>query len=138
MAIYNSQNKPNPQIQVGVMQKCFPAFKHSRKGNNVVFKGDLFIAPEITIYTISIECGVEIRPKVKVINPKLKDNAPHTYPDRSLCLYHSSNFQWDSKKLITNEIIHWTVAWIYFYEYWLQTGEWIAEEFPHSSKKKEE
>ena len=129
--------KPNPQIQVGAMKKYFPDFTHTRKGNSIVFRGNLFIVPEIPIYTISIECGIDIHPIVHVIHPKLHENAPHLYPnDKRLCLYHPCNFNWDERRLITNEIIHWTAAWIYFYEFWLQTGKWLALEVLHNSKNK--
>ncbi|GAB6393802.1 MAG: hypothetical protein MdMp024_0114 [Bacteroidales bacterium] len=134
--MYNHKKRQNPQIQIGAMKKHFPDFKHYKKGNNVVFIGNLFVAPEIPIYTVSIECSVDNPPAVKEKKPVLHKNAPHTFTDNSLCLYHWSNFKWDNRKLITNEIIHWTIAWIYFYEYWLQTGEWIAPEVPHTSSKR--
>jgi hypothetical protein len=132
MANFNQQRKPNPQVQIGAMRKYFPDFKYRRKGNNVVFTGDLFVTPEIPIYTVSIECGIDISPIVKVKNPVLHPKAPHIFKGKCLCLYHKNNFRWDDKKLITNEIIHWTISWIYFYEYWLQSGEWVAPEIPHS------
>lgn len=131
MAKFNQVRKPNPHIQIGAMKKYFPNFEHHRKGNNIVFTGDLFVTPEIPIYTVSIECGIDISPKVRVKSPILKNNAPHIFPDKSLCLYHKNNFKWDEKKIITNEIIHWTISWIYFYEYWLQTGKWIGPEVLH-------
>jgi len=32
---------------------------------------------------------------------------------------------------VAGDIMGWTAGWIYFYEYWLQTGEWIGPEVPH-------
>ena len=29
-------------------------------------------------------------------------------------------------KLISNTIIPWTIEWLYFYELWLATGEWLG------------
>lgn len=41
-----------------------------------------------------------------------------------ICLYRYSEF--DSRKLISNTIIPWTIEWLYFYELWLATGEWLG------------
>ena len=59
MGKFNQQRKPNPNIQVGAMKKYFPDFKYHKKGNNIVFTGDLFVVPEIPIYTIRMN-GMDV------------------------------------------------------------------------------
>lgn len=121
------------------MKSRFPQFKSKRKGDNIVFTGDLFIKPELPVYNVSVEYRGNLRPIVKVNSPALVDKPPHFYhSDKSLCLYHYDNFKWSTDKLIAKEIMQWTIAWIYFYEYWSQTSKWIAPEVPHNSDKKDE
>lgn len=120
------------------MRSKFPQFQSKQIGDNIIFKGDLFVKPELPIYTISIKYQGNKRPIVKIISPKLVENPPHTFADKSLCLYHSKNFKWNANKLIAKEIMQWTIAWIYFYEYWLQTGKWAAPEVFHNTEKKDE
>ena len=43
----------------------------------------------------------------------------------------AANYNWNVDKLIAKDIVPWTAAWIYFYEYWLRTGEWVGPEAPH-------
>jgi hypothetical protein len=138
MAILNRTKKANPLVQIGAMKSKFPQFQSKQKGENIVFTGDLFVKSELPIYNVSVEYRGNLRPVVKVNSPVLVDKPPHTFEDKSLCLYHSNNFKWNANKLIVKEIMQWTIAWIYFYEYWLQTGEWIAPAVPHNSEKKDE
>ena len=35
-------------------------------------------------------------------------------------------------KLVAKEIMSWTIAWLYFYEAWLQTGKWFGPESHHT------
>lgn len=84
-------------------------------------------------------------PKVWVIGDELEqlDNSsfPHKYRiDREnkmvrICLYRYSEF--NSSKFLSNTIIPWTVEWLYFYELWLATGEWLGGgEHPDGGKEK--
>jgi len=138
MGIFNKKKKANPLVQIEAMKSKFPQFKSQKKGNNIVFTGNLFIKPELPVYNVSVEYRGNLQPIVKVNSPILVDNPPHTFSNKNLCLYHSDNFKWHGDKLIAKEIMQWTIAWIYFYEYWLQTGKWIGPEVSHNSDKKDE
>ena len=138
MAIYNKKKQANPLKQIEAMKSRFPQFQSKKKDDNIVFIGDLFVKPELPIYRVSVEYKGNLRPTVKVVSPALVEDPPHTFDDNSLCLYHSKNFKWNANKLIAKEIMQWTIAWIYFYEYWLQTGEWIAPEVPHNNTEKKD
>ncbi len=126
------KKKINPLIQINTMKLKYPQFKSRRKGDNILFIGDLFIKPEFPIYKISVEYRGELTPLIKVISPTLVENPPHFYNSSNcLCLYHPNNFKWNAEKLISKEIMQWTIAWIYFYEVWLQTGKWFGPEAHH-------
>lgn len=117
------------------MKSKFPNFTCKDKGDELIFTGDLLIKPEVPIYNVSVHYRYALRPKVFVNNPMLDEFAPHVFSDDSLCLYHIDNFKWNADKLIATTIMQWTIAWLYFYEAWLQTGEWFGPEVPHENNK---
>ncbi|HSZ72195.1 MAG TPA: hypothetical protein VK750_05925 [Cytophagaceae bacterium] len=121
------------------MKSHYPNFTHKVLGDaHIVFIGDLIIKPELPVYTISIEYKGSSRPLVKVLSPALVERPPHFYPhDKTLCLYHRKNFFWKKEHLISQYIVSWTAAWIYFYEAWLQDGEWYGPEVPHDTENKD-
>ena len=130
--------QPNILTQIGAMKSKYPQFHSTVKGACVTFTGELMVKPELPIYTVSVEYRGGQKPIVHVISPSLVEKAKHTYSDKSLCLYHPDNFNWHSSRLVAKEIMQWTIAWIYFYEYWLQSGEWIGPEVSHSIEKTNE
>lgn len=70
-------------------------------------------------------------PTVRVERPKLKPGAPHLYPDGRLCLYYPPDRRWHSGYLLADTILPWTASWLYFYELWLDTDEWLGPSAPH-------
>lgn len=132
------KNKSNITAQIAEIKKLYPSFRYAIRGNDIIFKGEIQVKPEFPVYTISLKYNsTNKHPIVKILNPKLVENPPHFYSKtKSLCLYHPKNFYWDNNKLIANEIMDWTIAWIYFYEVWLETKIWYGPEVTHSNDKK--
>lgn len=119
------------------MKNKYPQFKHKIVGGSIIFTGVLKVKPEFPEYTVSIQYRNNLSPIIHIINPPLAENPPHVYSENKLCLYHPNNFNWKKEKLIANEIIEWTSAWIYFYEVWLETDKWFGPEVPHNIQKEE-
>ncbi len=115
------------------MKSKYPQFKAKRgKDGNISFKGPLQVKPELPVYTIEVVYRDDNSPRVYILDPVPVVGAPHIYSNtQSLCLYHPDNFKWVKSKLVANEIMGWIAGWIYFYEYWLQNGDWIGPEVPH-------
>lgn len=72
-------------------------------------------------------------PKIYVLNPKLalakgKTKLPHCYDQKKqhLCLYYPDGKEWNKSMLLTSTIIPWAFEWLYHYEIWLGTGEWMG------------
>jgi hypothetical protein len=134
------KSKPyNGLLQINAMKSKYPYFKYKQNGDNdIAFIGDLFIKPELPIYTVSVHYRGSLSPIVKILNPPLVQNPPHYYyKTNTICLYHPDNYKWRKGNLIAANIMSWTIAWIYFYEYWLQTGNWVGPEVLHNLDKKE-
>ena len=113
------------------MKSRFPGFKHSIRSGKLSFTGDLVILPELPIYNVTITYNGGKIPTVVVNSPELVEKPPHTYPDKSLCLFHRKNYDWEKDYLIAKNIVDWTASWAFFYEYWLQTGTWVGPEVSH-------
>lgn len=131
-------HRGNEFVQIQAMKSKFPNFNAKRKGDEVIFTGNLMIKPELPIYNVSVHYRFKKKPLVFVNSPKLVDHCRHQYSDGSLCLYHPDNYKWNADKLIATNIMQWTIAWIYFYEAWLQTGEWFGPEVPHGDDANKE
>lgn len=121
------------QVQIQTMRNLYPQFKASKKSEDEVeFTGQLQVKPELPVYTVSIVYRGQESPIIKVISPKLVENAKHVYRNNgALCLYHPKDFTWNGERLIAKEIVSWTAAWIYFYEAWLQKSVWYGPEAEH-------
>ncbi|MBE5869551.1 MAG: hypothetical protein E7293_11465 [Lachnospiraceae bacterium] len=98
-------------------------------------------------YTVFLLYQAGKSPKVWVMGDELERlddvNFPHKFDVDAenkmvrICLYRYSEF--NSSKLLANTIIPWTVEWLYFYELWLATGEWLGGgEHPSDGKPKVE
>ena len=96
-------------------------------------------------YNVLITYKMLESPKIWIIGEELEqlDNLdfPHNYcvePENKMvriCLYRYSEF--NKYKLLAKTIIPWTIEWLYFYELWLATGEWLGGG-QHPSKEKVE
>lgn len=103
-------------------------------------QGVLIWSGKIKPTTISREYNIKImykgfgRPKVLLVDKNIKGidkvDFPHHYGiDKSnntvdLCLYMNNEF--DDSKLIAIYIIPWIKEWLFYYELWLSTGEWMG------------
>lgn len=117
--------------QISAMGNCFPFFGLSWKKGVVCWIG--FIQPTIRsdTYKIKVKYFLGDVPKVWVLSPQLvsrsdKEGIPHVYPGKRLCLYLPTANDWNKNMLIAETIIPWTSLWLYHYEIWHATGEWLG------------
>lgn len=85
-------------------------------------------------YSVALIYSMGNTPKVWVIGDELEKLDDIDFPHKfdidvqgkmvRICLYRYSEF--NASKLIANTIIPWTIEWLYFYELWLATGEWLG------------
>lgn len=86
-------------------------------------------------YLVKVSYQPYSAPKVEVIRPALRLNPKHTYSDGSLCLYWPAGETWRGQNILAKTILIWTAEWLYCYEVWLASGEWVGKEAPHSDNK---
>jgi hypothetical protein len=85
-------------------------------------------------YGLRVEFRQGDVPDVFVEDPDLKALAggkrlPHVYRQerpQQLCLYKPKYREWRPELLIHESIVPWAVAWLYYFEDWLMTGEWAG------------
>jgi len=92
-------------------------------------------------YDFVLKYNLVDSPKIKIVSPELKRNengeeAEHLYPNGYLCLYQPKYREFTRTDLLTDTIIPWTSLWLYHYEVWHLTGEWLGGgEHPKSKNK---
>ncbi len=74
---------------------------------------------------------------MRVVRPQLVKGAPHLYADGSLCLYWPKEWQWAAHEAIAETLLPWAALWLYYYELWLDAGEWLGPSSHISPKEPE-
>jgi hypothetical protein len=124
--------KPITIVQQDLAMRGYCTFScQSMKKNKVIWVGTIQPTPASIVYTVKIEYSLEDKPRVWVLSPKLQkrngDPIPHTFPRQRLCLFLPNNNEWSKSKIIAKTIVPWISLWLYHYEVWHATGEWLGE-----------
>ncbi len=125
--------------QIMHMRRHYPAFSyrletHQRK-REPTWRGSLQPTEVSPAYQVQIQYAYPRQPRVWVLSPVLRSNAPHRYGDGSLCLYYPDDGSWTPARPIAQTFVPWTALWLAFYEIWLRTGTWYGSEAPHAQVK---
>lgn len=114
--------------QGALLRLAFPSFRQVARGNPWVWIGTLI--PTGCSYRVRIAYHPTLaRPRVSVVTPRLvrrvaSERIPHTFTDDRICVH--LNDEWNSSMPICRTIVPWTVLWLYYYEVWHATGEWLG------------
>ncbi len=86
-------------------------------------------SPEYTVKLLAQINSPEVR--IYVANPKINpiENGkvvPHLFSDGSLCLYYPKNNEFKYSDSWADTIIPWTSLWLFYYEIWKETDEWLG------------
>ena len=117
--------------QVFAMERYFPNFKVMWKKGIAAWIGTLQPSATSEAYTIMIQYSLPDVPRVWVISPELIDRSdgqkiPHVYSGKRLCLYLPGSGEWQKTMLIAETVVPWASLWLYYYEVWHATGEWLG------------
>ena len=97
-------------------------------------------------YSVRIEYKLGSAPEVYVTDPVFDKyqakGLPHIYPSKKkypkLCLYYPKDKEWKPSMFIAESIVLWISEWLFFYEIWLITKKWHADEVIHNPDTKKE
>ena len=98
--------------------------------------------PNSSSYRIRIDYTIGASPKIYVVEPAELKKAqgeillPHVFDTekQQLCLFYGRIGEWNSSMLLSRTIVPWAAEWLYYYELWVITGEWLGGGIGHSRK----
>ncbi|WP_286977190.1 hypothetical protein [Candidatus Aquicultor secundus] len=114
------------------MENRYPDFQCDWKRNMAIWTGYLRPTDISDNYLVKFQYAKSEFPKVWVLSPQLRKREgekriPHTYKHDRLCLFYPRAREWSSDMLIADTIIPWTSLWLFYYEIWYTTGEWLGD-----------
>lgn len=133
---------------IGISQQ-YMALKQHCPGKVVIVDSDKTVrwegilqpTPLSREYRVVIKYTLDHSPVCIVVDPDLQDLAndkkiPHTYLNQTgiggtqLCLYlpvikqKNKVSEWQSTMFLADTFLPWASIWLFYFEYWLSTGEW--------------
>lgn len=117
--------------QVGSMRSKYPQFSTTFTYQSMKVEGNLQPTSRSLIYHFVLKYNLAESPKTKIVSPILQKNSkgediPHLYPGENLCLYHPRYAEFSRTDFLSDSIIPWTSLWLYYYEIWLITDNWLG------------
>lgn len=117
--------------QLAMMRVLHPTFACSVKKGLLVCHGVIRPTEVSGVYRVRIEYRAKESPKVYVEDPPLRrrspeERIPHTYEQSRPCLFLPGAGEWRSDKYIAMTIVPWLSEWLFYYEVWHATGEWLG------------
>jgi len=128
----NSLHRPKPILeQIQAIRTRWPEFQVKAHGNGLLAIGNLRPTARSILYKVEVKYEFCRRPEVILLDPKLMPNfnnemPEHLYPREVLCLYRPIYGEFRFSDLVSETILPWTALWLYHYESWHNTGEWLG------------
>jgi len=118
--------------QVSVMKNKYPNFiVNQTSPSTMKVSGTIRPTARSAWYTFVLKYSSSDNPKVTIVSPELQknekgDDIPHLYPAGHLCLYHPDYQEFTRAHFLCDTIIPWISLWLYYYELWHVTGDWLG------------
>ena len=118
--------------QVVSMRSKYPHFSTNfTSHSSMKVKGVLQPTSRSGFYEFVLKYNLTESPKTKIIAPKLIKNnkgedIPHLYQGQKLCLYQPKYREFRRTDYLCDTIIPWISLWLYYYEIWHLTYEWLG------------
>ena len=116
----------------------FPNSRYEFNGNNFIW--EYYLQPTKTSkkYLLTLKYDGKY-PKAYLYNQGIlkskTDYVIHTLKSEfkskneeyvQLCLYYPKKHEWNKYMFISETIVPWALSWLYYYEIWRVTGEWLG------------
>lgn len=128
---FKTRNKSIAE-QIASMKSKYPQFSTTYTSHtSMKVKGTLQPTSRSANYGFVLKYSLNDSPKIKITSPTLEKNSkgediPHLYPGENLCLYQPKYSEFTGSCFLCNTIIPWTSLWLYYYEVWHLTNEWLG------------
>jgi len=108
-----------------------PQFSAHVSGAVLTVTGELQPTGRSRSYRFRLEYEALEPPRVWIIEPALVPREeggriPHMYDQERLCLYLPGSGEWSGDMSLATTIIPWISDWLFYYETWHATGEWLG------------
>lgn len=105
--------------------------KISQNGRRLCAVGSLTPDVSTPIYKVKMVLTYRTFPSVHLLAHNFHRDSegklpPHLYRDLSLCLFYPEFNEWNHSMYLSNTILPWTLRWLFHYEIWKNTEEWIG------------
>lgn len=118
------------RLQGMLIQARLPGFRTWYRNRRMFATGDVQPSELSKTYRIRLEYRFGFRPRVEVRWPALErrngEAIPHMFDQKYLCLHLPGTASWSPDQEIARTIVPWTSLWLYYYELWHATGEWLG------------
>jgi hypothetical protein len=131
---YTKSRVPSLAVQLFSLNQAYSSTKGNLSRGTLYWKVSLQPTPLSANYDVEITYRLHGSPSVWVSGENLlkldAPGFPHKYSvDKekcrvNICLYLPGEF--DKAYLLADTIVPWTIEWLYFYEMWLATGDWLG------------
>ncbi len=106
-----------------IMQENYPQFVLKLNDKKQLFWDGLLQTNFRTLYQVSINYPQGYpwqKPKLEVVDPQIRRDAPHRFLDGSLCIYPD---KWNYKQTTAPAAVPLIAGWLALYEIFLRTGQ---------------
>ena len=116
-------------------RNSYPAFTTTRQRSNVLMcRGRVQPTALSDTYLLRISYEIKRTPQVEIEAPLLQrrhphERIPHTYDGDRPCAFRP-HVDWRSDRSLAL-VVPWVSMWLFFYEVWFTTGEWLGGGVAH-------
>lgn len=117
--------------QIGAVTTTWPDYDCRIERNRLVIRGPAKPATICCVYRVRIQYTLGGAPMISVDEPQLRPRKPggkipHVYGQDRPCLYLPKAREWNPSMAIADTIVPWLYLWLFHYEVWHATGEWLG------------
>ncbi len=117
--------------QIACMRAVHPQFRVALQTTaRIIWRGALTPTTLSERYEVEICYRLGEEPSVAVLSPVIKEREghriPHVYKGNRPCLNVPGAGEWGPDKYIAYTVVGWLSEWLYFYEVWHATGNWLG------------
>lgn len=117
--------------QAQAIRVRWPGFTVTLNGDVLTATGQLRPTARSQTYQLQITYKLKNNPDIILRSPKIdrnfKEEMPeHLYSQERLCLFRPIYGEFKFSDFLSETILPWTALWLYHYEVWHLTGDWLG------------